>query len=132
MYGGLFDSGHGRKREYISKADIDKILERQHWKCAMCGKPLKPGRFHIDHKVPLALGGSNSIRNLQALCPDCHHIKTKQDRKKIAQAKKKKKEESFGSFEISPPFIVNTEPKSRKRKTKKRRNQKQDEFGFWI
>jgi len=122
-------------RVYISKADKDKILERQKWKCARCGKRLKPGRYHIDHKKPLALGGSNSIRNLQALCPDCHHIKTKEDRKKIAKAKKKEKEDVF-SFGLSSssrkrkdPFdieVPNLFGSGKKKKGKK----KKDIFGF--
>ena len=134
----IIGGGKKSRRKYISKADEDKILERQKWKCARCGKTLKPGRYHIDHKKPLALGGSNSIRNLQALCPDCHHVKTKEDRKKIAKAKKKEKEEIFGfglsltsrkrkkdlfAIDVPDPFDSGKKKKSRRRK-------KKDEFGF--
>lgn len=89
-------SGRRRKREYIPRAIVQKVLERQNFRCAMCGKPLRGLHFHIDHKVPLAMGGSNSIRNLQALCPDCHAKKTREDRMKIARAKKKKKNDLLG------------------------------------
>ena len=32
--------------------------------------------FEIDHIIPLNLGGSNNIKNLQALCYFCHKYKT--------------------------------------------------------
>ncbi len=70
-----------------------KVLERQNYKCAMCGKSLKRGVVHFDHKKPLALGGKDDLRNIQALCPECHHIKTKRDRHLIAKAGRKEKEE---------------------------------------
>jgi len=80
------------------KGDELKILERQDHKCAICGKKLLPHRYHIDHKKSIALGGSNSTVNKQALCPDCHDRKTKDDQTKIAKKRKKEKEEnkSFG------------------------------------
>ena len=131
----IFGERKNNKRVYLSKADKDKILERQKWKCARCGKTLKPGRYHIDHKKPLALGGSNSIRNLEALCPDCHHVKTKEDRKKIAKAKKKEKEDIFSSslssasrrkkglFDIDVSDIFGSGKK-------KKGGKKKDVFGF--
>jgi len=41
--------------------------------CAMCGSELTA---HVDHKIPLSQGGSNSDENLQGLCPECHSAKT--------------------------------------------------------
>lgn len=32
--------------------------------------------LEIDHRVPLSLGGSNDLNNLQLLCGDCHRAKT--------------------------------------------------------
>ncbi len=78
----------GGKR--ISKADIRKLWEKQKGRCARCKKKLNPLAYHIDHKVPKALGGSDSIRNLQLLCPECHMLKTQEDRKKISRKKKRR------------------------------------------
>ncbi|MFH0703052.1 MAG: HNH endonuclease signature motif containing protein [bacterium] len=36
-------------------------------------------KVDIDHKIPLCLGGANSIDNLQALVKDKHEIKTQHD-----------------------------------------------------
>lgn len=32
--------------------------------------------LHVDHITPLARGGTNARRNLQALCGPCHSTKT--------------------------------------------------------
>ena len=54
-------------------AEIQALLERQDWKCAepSCRKSIRKKR-HIDHIMPLDLGGSNYITNLQGLCPTCN------------------------------------------------------------
>jgi 5-methylcytosine-specific restriction endonuclease McrA len=88
----------GRKKKKLrrlTKADKDKILKRQKYKCAgkRCKKDLSKIPVHFDHKKPLALGGSDTLRNYQALCPTCHAIKTREDRSKIAKCKRKRKEE---------------------------------------
>lgn len=82
----IFDD---KSRKSTPKADHVKIIERQKGKCAICGSKLGHHQYHIDHKKPMALGGSDTLRNKQALCPNCHHKKTQEDRKKIAKNKKK-------------------------------------------
>lgn len=42
-------------------------------KCLSCGAIDKP--LTIDHVVPLAKGGSNSIENIQPLCQHCNNVK---------------------------------------------------------
>lgn len=38
-------------------------------RCAACGAETK---LQVDHKIPLALGGSNRIKNIQPLCRNCN------------------------------------------------------------
>lgn len=54
-------------------ADIKTLLNLQKSKCAhsWCRVELG-GKFHRDHIIPLALGGSNDRRNLQLLCKPCN------------------------------------------------------------
>ena len=61
-----------------TQEDINRILDAQKHKCAVCRKSIKRG-YHIDHIKPLALGGDNFPRNLQVLCPPCNHSKGKKD-----------------------------------------------------
>lgn len=56
-------------------AEVRSILESQCGLCANCGvKLIKSGgkKYHVDHIMPLALGGSNWPYNLQCLCPTCN------------------------------------------------------------
>lgn len=56
--------------------------------CAMCGRFVEhPGGYHVDHIVPLALGGPDTDDNKQLLCwwvedgvaMGCHVEKTRTD-----------------------------------------------------
>lgn len=55
-------------------ADIAELRERQKDKCAFCLKTLG-AEVHIDHYVPLALGGRNDRGNLRLLHPTCNLAK---------------------------------------------------------
>ena len=59
---------------YHTKDDILKILERQKFKCNNCRVSLRKG-YHVDHVMPIALGGSNWPKNLQCLCQLCNNKK---------------------------------------------------------
>lgn len=56
--------------------DIRFLMKIQKGKCAhpWCRKSLKVGR-HVDHRVPIVLGGDNGRSNIQLLCPDCNYKK---------------------------------------------------------
>ncbi|TGQ19584.1 HNH endonuclease [Mesorhizobium sp. M00.F.Ca.ET.217.01.1.1] len=54
--------------------DIDIIHARQRYRCAECGTSTEDVK-HVDHIMPLALGGSNWPDNLQILCPLCNDRK---------------------------------------------------------
>ena len=55
--------------------DIKTLLRIQNSKCVYCKTDLimaSKNKYHIDHKMPLFLGGSNYPENLQLLCPTCN------------------------------------------------------------
>jgi 5-methylcytosine-specific restriction endonuclease McrA len=52
-------------------ADIQSLLALQKYKCVVCRGCIKEG-YHVDHNMPLLLGGTNSRENLQLLCPTCN------------------------------------------------------------
>ena len=63
-------------------ADVRSIFENQRGLCANChAKLFKSGKnkFHADHIIPLAKGGSNWPDNIQCLCPTCNLSKNAKD-----------------------------------------------------
>lgn len=52
-----------------------KVLSRDNFRCVFCGKSPATDigtKLQIDHIVPFAEGGGNSIENLQTLCEECN------------------------------------------------------------
>ena len=63
-----------RKRESGGKLSIglaERLFRLQRGKCACCGQPLG-NDYHLDHIMPLALGGSNTDDNMQLLRGSCN------------------------------------------------------------
>lgn len=58
--------------------DVALLVEMQMGKCAACGVAIGADR-HVDHIVPLALGGGNGRDNLQILCKPCNLRKGAKD-----------------------------------------------------
>lgn len=56
-------------------SDIQAQYDNQHGKCWWCGKKIKDTKYHVDHRVPLARGGSNAPENLVIACPKCNQSK---------------------------------------------------------
>ena len=69
---------HYLKKRYGSLVGLAALFDSQLGLCAnpYCQTSLKDG-CHVDHIMPIALGGTNDLRNLQFLCPSCNHRKTK-------------------------------------------------------
>jgi len=55
----------------LSKGLTERLMTLQRGKCACCKKSVKDGH-HLDHIMPLILGGSNTDDNIQLLCPSCN------------------------------------------------------------
>lgn len=65
-----------RKRESggsFSKQDVQNLYKKQKSRCAGCRRKVSQnGKCHIDHIMPLCLGGGNGVRNIQLLCQECN------------------------------------------------------------
>ena len=55
----------------LSKDLITHLYRLQKGKCPCCAKPLGDD-YHLDHKMPLALGGTNTDDNMQLLRKSCN------------------------------------------------------------
>lgn len=64
------------RRRGISKKLRLLILERDGYRCCLCGKTAKETKLEVDHKVPVAKGGKDSLDNLWTLCIDCNRGKS--------------------------------------------------------
>jgi len=77
-----------RRRSRINNADGDHtaeewrgVINKQNRQCLACGGKEK---LTVDHIVPLSMGGTNNIANIQGLCLSCNSkkgTKTKDYRK---------------------------------------------------
>jgi len=59
---------------HYTKADVQTLLQGQGRRCANCRADIAR-KFHVDHIMPLALGGSNDRKNIQILCQPCNQTK---------------------------------------------------------
>ena len=60
------------RRAGLTRAVKQAVWERCGGRCTECGGTQL---LEFDHVIPLALGGSNTERNLQLLCSDCNRSK---------------------------------------------------------
>ncbi len=66
------------KRRSFSKVTRNRILTKQNHKCIICGNNFDAKDFdHIDGNI-----SNNSLENCQALCPNCHAKKTRNNKKR--------------------------------------------------
>jgi len=57
-----------------------RLMKRQQGKCRECGQYFMDGdKMEVDHIIPKAIGGSDTIYNLQLLHRHCHDMKTSGD-----------------------------------------------------
>jgi 5-methylcytosine-specific restriction endonuclease McrA len=63
------------KRQYSSTHRIE-VAYRSKYRCNACNILLPP-TFEVDHIKELRNGGEDVFSNLQALCPNCHALKTR-------------------------------------------------------
>jgi 5-methylcytosine-specific restriction endonuclease McrA len=55
--------------------DLQRILAGQKYRCWWCGCKLK--KYHVDHRIPVGLGGTNDPSNLVMACVPCNVRKWK-------------------------------------------------------
>ena len=65
-----------KQQQNFSTAQKEKILQRDGYKCVICGAGEKEGaELHVDHIKPKHLGGRATINNGQVLCSQHNFLK---------------------------------------------------------
>lgn len=67
-----------KKRKTLSNALRFEVMNRDKFKCALCGKSPSTDpkiKLEIDHITPISNGGSNDLINLRTLCNLCNNGK---------------------------------------------------------
>jgi len=65
---------------------VNKLLLLQKGTCVCCGLDINSD-YHMDHIIPLKLGGEHTDSNIQLLCPACNLTKGSKDPIKFMQSK---------------------------------------------
>jgi len=58
-----------------SAGDVKAAIAAQAGRCWWCSKTLKAG-YHVDHRIPIAKGGSNDRSNIVIACAPCNRAKS--------------------------------------------------------
>ena len=61
--------------ERIKAPEIEALLERQNYRCALTGHHLTPNNASLDHMVPVSRGGAHTIENMQVVLTKVNHAK---------------------------------------------------------
>jgi hypothetical protein len=69
------ESANQRCEFSITEVDVLNCLKRHDFCCLYCKEKLKPNKWHLDHYIPLSLGGKNESKNLASACSTCNLMK---------------------------------------------------------
>ena len=65
-----------RRNGGVLSSDIrERLMENQRGICIACHRKLSQKTAHLDHVMPIALGGANEDWNVQLLCAPCNRKK---------------------------------------------------------
>ena len=77
-----------KERTFLTPSRRNEVAHAQQWKCAGVCKELLPPTWCMDHIVALRDGGSNDLKNFQALCANCHALKTLKENQRYHDTKR--------------------------------------------
>lgn len=70
----LSKSGSGQRKK-ISSAVRKIVYAKDQGRCYLCGNPVDEETFEVEHKVPVAKGGTNNLDNMYVACHECNTMK---------------------------------------------------------
>lgn len=74
-------TAHMRLRGRALQRRNTRIASRDFYTCQICRRVTdRAGEGQVDHRIPLAAGGTDDASNLQWLCVECHRQKTEREK----------------------------------------------------
>lgn len=61
-----------KRNQFDEHVDSQVVYERDNGTCRICGDPVLPYYFDLDHIIPLVRGGRHSYTNIQLAHPSCN------------------------------------------------------------
>lgn len=56
----------------LSTRELSKLIKDSDNKCFYCRQDIPSGKLHIDHYMPIKLGGKTTLSNLRVSCANCN------------------------------------------------------------
>lgn len=63
-------------RHRLTQAERQEVYDKMGGHCAYCGCEITLRQMQADHKVPLHLGGADTVDNMFPACRSCNHYKS--------------------------------------------------------
>ena len=136
---GGYEEDKPRRRKPISKLVKQGLYRNQKGKCMYCGRKLALADMHVDHRTPVARGGSDNDKNLQMLCGKCNTRKGDMTDGEFRRAYKATGLKSIKESNGRPPprvialkkfdAVSATRTKSKRRRRTKSENEDDDWLG---
>lgn len=70
---------------FVEHVAHDRVFKRDEGICGICELPADPADWHLDHIVPLALGGEHSYANVRVTHPKCNIARARATRDEKAR-----------------------------------------------
>lgn len=67
------------KRRRLSTKERKQIYDMFNGHCAYCGTQIAFRGMQADHKIPLRIGGEDTLENMYPACRSCNHYKATLD-----------------------------------------------------
>lgn len=81
-------TAHLRLRGRALQVRNERIAVRDMYTCQVCGRVADRSEGQVDHRIPLAQGGTDGDGNLQWICTEpCHREKTEREQRREPMAR---------------------------------------------
>lgn len=69
------ESSVNGQRKKVTSAVRKIVYAKDQGRCYLCGKPVDEEAFEVEHKIPVAKGGTNNLDNMYVACHECNTMK---------------------------------------------------------